>query len=271
MKSANMFRVLAFGDVIGDPGRKALFSILQKLKKKLEPDVTIINGENSAHGFGLNNIVVKALLENGIDVITTGNHVWQKKEIFDIIDIYQPLLRPLNYPPNTPGHGTVVLQLNGIKCAVINIMGRIFMDPIDCPFQAMDKEIARLNSEGVKIILVDFHAEATSEKVALAHYIDGRAAVVIGTHTHVQTADERILPEGTGFISDAGMVGYYDSVIGADKQQVLNLFLDSGSSSKKHDLPSEGEVVLNGVYLEISPKTRKCVKIERINEIIKIK
>lgn len=266
MKSQGVFRVLAFGDVIGDVGRKALFSVLGKLKGRYEPDLTVINGENAAQGFGITNQNVKAFLEGGIDVITTGNHVWQKKEVFDFLDFYQPLLRPINYPPNTPGHGTVVLQRAGVKVAVINAMGRVFMDPIDCPFQALEKEAARLRSEGVAIILVDFHAEATSEKQVLGFQLDGKISALWGTHTHVPTADERLLPKKTAYISDIGMCGCAQSVIGMKID-------DSVRRVVKH-LPvrfspaEDGPVEVMGVSIDIKTDTGEALMISRFKETV---
>lgn len=264
MKAENCFRVLAFGDIIGDPGKKALFSVLYRLKNKLNPDMVVLNGENSAQGFGITQPIVKQLLDGGIDVITTGNHVWQKKEIFQFIDHYPELLRPLNYPPKTPGHGTFVYEKNGFKAAVINVMGRTYMDPIDCPFQKTEAEIERLKKEGVKVILVDFHAEATSEKQIFGWHFDGRISAVWGTHTHVQTADERVLPSGTAYISDVGMCGSIDSVIGmktADSYRKVIQHLPVRFS------PEEGGVFeVQGIILDIDKTTGEALMISRIKE-----
>jgi len=263
-------KILFLSDIVGKIGRKAVTQELPKLKKKFKPDLTIANAENLAHGIGFTQKTIDEMKTAGVDAFTSGNHAWEKGQSDSVLNNFDDnrLVRPANYPTQKSGEGTIDFKIGENKLIVVNLLGRVFMEEkVGSPFLALDRIIGQ---DPKAVYIVDFHAEATSEKVALANYIDGRAAAVIGTHTHVQTADERILPEGTGFISDAGMVGYYDSVIGADKQQVLNLFLDSGSSSKKHDLPSEGEAILNGIYLEINSKTGKCAKIERINEIVKI-
>jgi 2',3'-cyclic-nucleotide 2'-phosphodiesterase len=266
MKSENIFRVLAFGDVIGDTGRRALFSVLYKLKNKMLPDLVIVNGENSAHGFGITNPVAKQLFDGGIDVITTGNHVWQKKEIFEFIDQYPGLLRPINYPPKTPGHGTFVYEKNGFKVAVINAIGRIFMDPVDCPFQALDTEIERLKAEGVKIILVDFHAEATSEKQVFGWHFDGRISAVWGTHTHVPTADERILPKKTAYISDIGMCGSTNSVIGMKTADAVRKVIQH--LPVRFSPEEGGEMEVQGIVIDIDRETGEAMLISRIKEKI---
>jgi metallophosphoesterase (TIGR00282 family) len=266
MKSENIFRVLAFGDVIGDIGRKAFALSINRLKVKLMPDLVVLNGENSAHGFGITRQVAGQLLDTGVDVITTGNHVWQKKEVFEFIDTIPNLLRPINYPPKTPGHGSFIYEVNGLKAAVINAMGRIFMDPIDDPFQSVDREIERLKKEGVKIILVDFHAEATSEKQAFGWYFDGRLSAVWGTHTHIQTADERILPKKTAYITDIGMCGSIDSVIG--------MKIDESFRKVIQHLPvrfspeDRGAIEIQGVIIDIDRNTGEAVLISRIKEAI---
>ena len=266
MKSENIFRVLAFGDVIGDTGRKAFAGSINRLKVKLMPDLVVLNGENSAHGFGITRQVAGQLLDTGVDVITTGNHVWQKKEVFDFIDAIPNLLRPINYPPNTPGHGSFIYEVNGLKAAVINAMGRIFMDPIDDPFQSVDREIERLKNEGVKIILVDFHADATSEKQAFGWYFDGRLSAVWGTHTHIQTADERILPKKTAYITDIGMCGSIDSVIGMKIEESFRKVI--------HHLPvrfspeDRGTIEIQGVIIDIDRNTGEAVLISRIKEAV---
>ncbi len=264
MKSDNIFRVLAFGDVIGDSGRRALFSILYKMKNRLTPDLVVLNGENAAHGFGITQPVVREFLEGGVDVITSGNHVWQKKEVFEFIDKYPGLLRPLNYPPKTPGHGTYIYEKNGLKAAVINIIGRIFMEAVDCPFRAVEAEIERLKKEGVTVILVDFHAEATSEKEVFGWMFDGRISAVWGTHTHVQTSDERILPKKTAYITDLGLCGSVDSVIGmkiADSVRKVVNHLPVRFS------PEEGGAFeVQGAVIDIDKKTGEAVLISRIKE-----
>jgi metallophosphoesterase (TIGR00282 family) len=194
MKPANTFRLIAFGDVIGDPGIRALFNVLPDLRKRFMPDAIVVNGENSAQGFGIYRKNAEDMFGRGVDVITGGNHIWQRKETFEFIDAYPALLRPINYPPATPGHGSVVLEKNGIKFAVVNAIGRIFMDPMECPFRTLEKELETLRSRNAKLIYVDFHAEATSEKELFGRYFDGKVSAIWGTHTHVMTADEIVLP-----------------------------------------------------------------------------
>lgn len=267
-KPEESFRVIAFGDIIGDPGRKAMFNVLDRLRGRFNPDMVVLNGENSAQGFGINVTAAKLFLDNGIDAITTGNHVWQKKEVFDILDKYPPLLRPLNYPPRTPGHGTYVFQKNGAKVAIISLIGRIYMDPVDCPFQAMDKEIERLKGEGVSIILVDFHAEATSEKQMMGWHLNGRVSAVWGTHTHVQTSDERILPRKTAYISDIGMCGSTDSVIGmktADSHRKVIEHLPVRFSPEE-----KGPFEVQGIVLDVDKKTGEALGIQRIKEEVNL-
>ncbi len=266
MKAENNFRVLAFGDIIGEPGRKALFSVLYTMKNKFNPDLVILNGKNSAHGFGITNAITRQLFEGGIDVITTGNHVWQKKEVFDFLDKYPGLLRPLNYPPKTPGHGVYVFEKNGLKAAVINAIGRIFMDSVDCPFQAIEREVEKLKKDGVKIILIDFHAEATSEKQVLGWYFDGKVSAVWGTHTHIQTADERILPQKTAYISDIGMCGSIDSVIGMKISESYRKVIQH--LPVRFSPEESGSMEVQGIILDINKNTGEAVLINRIKESV---
>jgi hypothetical protein len=228
----------------------------------------VLNGENSAHGFGINPAVAKIIFDGGVDVITTGNHVWQKKEVFDILDKIPPLLRPLNYPPKTPGHGSYIFEKNGVKAAVINIIGRIFMDPVDCPFQAVDKEIERLHDDGVKIILIDFHAEATSEKQVFGWFFDGRISGIWGTHTHVQTADERILPKKTAYISDIGMCGSTESVIG---MKTVESYRKVIQHLPVRFSPEEGgPYEVNGIIIDILKETGEAIAIQRLKEPVSV-
>lgn len=267
MKSENVFRVLAFGDIVGDPGRRALFHILQEYKIKWDPDLVVVNGENAAHGFGITKKLAEMMFNRGVDVITGGNHIWHRKEIFNFIDEFEHLLRPLNYPPGTPGKGVTVIESGGVKAAVLNSMGRIYMEPIDCPFQAVEKEILRLKSEGIKIILVDFHAEASSEKQVFARYFDGKVSAIWGTHTHVQTADETILPGKTAYITDIGMCGCVNSIIGMKIQDSYRKVI--------HHLPvrfspeTEGNLLINGVMIDIDKSSGQSVLISRIKEELK--
>ena len=253
--------ILFIGDIVGKPGRHALGQQLHKLVDRYRVDLVIANGENSAGGFGITPDKARELFDLGVHVITTGNHVWDKKESTGFLDREAAVLRPANYPPGVPGHGSAVATTSGgIKVGVLNLEGRIFMSPIDCPFRTADRELARLQAE-TPIVLVDFHAEATSEKVALGWYLDGRASAVIGTHTHVQTADERILPQGTAYMTDAGMTGAFDSVIGVRKEEPIQRFLTQ--------LPAKFEVAkkdvrLNGLQLTVDEATGRALSVERV-------
>jgi metallophosphoesterase (TIGR00282 family) len=271
-----MIKVLFISDIVGKIGRNAVRQYLPTLEKKYRPDLVIANAENLAHGIGATQKTLDEMKEAGISAFTSGNHIWEKGGSEEMLDNEQNyLVRPANYPAKKAGRGEIQINIGEIKLNVVNLIGRVFYgwekekkEVLHDPFKILDK-IVSANRDG--LYLVDFHAEATSEKVALANYFDGRVAAIIGTHTHAQTADERILENGTGFISDAGMVGYYDSVIGADKQQIYHLFLKTGQSSKKHDLPSTGLAVFNAVYLEIDEKSRKTKRIERINELVGVR
>jgi hypothetical protein len=264
MKSLNVFRVLAFGDIIGDPGRIVLRNTLKTFRDKYMPDTVIVNGENSAHGFGVTKGITEELLNSGIDVITSGNHIWQRKEIFNFINDYPSLLRPINYPPGTEGNGSVVLEKGGVKYAVINAMGRIYMEPIDCPFQKVRSEAERLKKEGVSIILVDFHAEATSEKQIFGRYFDGKISAVWGTHTHVQTSDEKILPNGSAYISDIGMCGCVESIIGMKIAESHRRVIEHYPA--RFSPADSGPLEVNGVIIDIDKQTGKAILITRIKE-----
>ena len=256
-------RVLFIGDVVGEPGRRALKELLPKLNTKHNLEFVIANGENAAGGSGITPSLAEEIFGYGIDVITSGDHIWKKKEIIDYIDSNKRLLRPANYPDNVPGFGsTVVESESGTKVAVVNLMGRVFMQAIECPFRAAKREIDKLKDKA-RIIIVDMHAEATSEKIALGWYLDGTVSAILGTHTHVQTADEKILPQGTAFISDAGMTGPFDSVIGRKKEQILSRFLTQMPT--KFEM-ADGDVQLHGVVIDIDEKTGKANSIKRIQE-----
>ncbi|HMO20122.1 MAG TPA: TIGR00282 family metallophosphoesterase, partial [Candidatus Melainabacteria bacterium] len=226
-----------------------------------KPDLIIVNAENAAHGFGLTRKIVNEFVECGVHVLSGGNHTFDKKEVFEFIDDSPFILRPANYPPGTPGRGTFVFEDGDFRFGIINLMGRVFMEPLRSPFLIADELIASLNAEGVKAIMVDFHAEATAEKVALGLYLDGRATAVLGTHTHVQTADERILPGGLAYITDAGLCGPSNGVIGMDKEQVFRRLVQQ--------LPcrleiASGPTVLSGVRFKVDKDSGKAVSIERI-------
>ncbi|NLC51253.1 MAG: TIGR00282 family metallophosphoesterase [Firmicutes bacterium] len=218
-------RILIVGDIVGSPGRNCLFSLLPELKKEEKIDFVIVNAENAAGGVGVTPKIASTLLNAGVDVLTSGNHIWDKKEIYAYLDDEKRILRPGNYPPETtPGRGSGIYSSGQNKIAVLNIAGRVYMPIIDCPFRYALKEIEVLSKE-TKTIIVDFHAEATSEKKAMGWFLDGKVSAVIGTHTHVQTADARLLPGKTAYITDVGMTGAYDSILGVDTKPVIKKFL----------------------------------------------
>jgi len=258
-------KILFVGDVVGRPGRLALSCRLDRLVDIHAVDLVVVNGENAAAGFGLTVDITRELFDLGADVITTGNHIWDKREILPHLDSFPALLRPANYPPGVPGRGSGIFSTSaGIKVGVLNLEGRVFMNNLECPFRAADKLVEELRRT-TPIILVDFHAEATSEKVAMGCYLDGRVSAVVGTHTHVQTADERILPGGTGYITDAGMTGSRDAVIGIRKELAIERFLTQ--------LPVRFEVakrdpVLCGVLFDIDEQTGRAQAVHRILEEI---
>ncbi|MCL6479448.1 MAG: TIGR00282 family metallophosphoesterase [Peptococcaceae bacterium] len=254
-------RLLMIGDIVGKPGRRAVKQNLPGLVSQLAVDMVIANGENAAGGNGITRDSAQELFASGVDVITMGNHVWNKKEIYAYINQEARIVRPANYPPGAPGRGFGVFRAkNGVELGVINILGRIFMQELDCPFRKADELINQLK-EKVNIIFVDFHAEASSEKMAMGWYLDGRAAAVCGTHTHVQTADERILPEGTAYISDVGMTGPRDSVIGVQKELVIEKFI---TQMPRRFEVAEGLYQFNAVLIDIDEALGRAVGIERI-------
>jgi hypothetical protein len=257
-------KVLALGDIIGEPGRKAVISNIKKIRSELNIDFAIANGENSAGGFGINKKIASTLLSSGIDVITTGNHIWKQKDIRDFFKSNNNILRAANYPAVTCGKGSYIYNVNDVSIGVINILGRIFMEPIDCPFICIQKEI-ELIADKTNIIIVDFHAETTSEKIAMGWHLDGKVSLVFGTHTHVQTADERILPNGTAYITDIGMSGPKDSVIGMNKENIIQKFITG--LPQKLEVAKEN-VQIDGIVTEISVKTGKAVSIDRFQRKI---
>jgi len=253
-------RILFIGDVVGRPGRKAVHLFLEENRKNF--DLCILNGENAAGGFGLTEKIVKALISYGADVITGGNHTFDKKEIFQFIDKY-PILRPANYPEGTPGRGFLTVEKNGKKVLVINLMGRTFLECLDNPFRVFEKIVSETEAD---IILVDFHGEATSEKQAFGFYADGRVTAVFGTHTHVQTADLRILPKGTLYITDVGMCGALNSIIGMGVEEGISRFVKQ--LPVKFEVPKKAELIqFCGVSFEI--EDGKVRRYERIREIYK--
>ena len=248
--------ILAIGDIIGKPGRQATSLLLPELRQEYGVDMVIANAENLAGGLGLTPATAEEMFQAGVDVLTSGNHVWSKKEIIPHLDGDMPILRPLNYPPGVPGKGCLVLR----RAVIINLIGRTFIDDFDCPFRAMDALLSKL--EGPPVILVDFHAEATSEKMAMGRYLDGRVSAVLGTHTHVGTTDAQILPGGTAYVTDIGMTGPIDSIIGDDTDNVIQRFL---TKLPHHMVVSKGDgkTMLNAVLTDIN-REGKAVSIKRI-------
>jgi len=254
-------KVIIIGDVVGKPGRKVLAAALKGLKEKHEAEFVVANVENAAEGAGVVPKVGDEILNAGVDVMTSGNHIFDKKEVIGYIENQTRLLRPANYAPEAPGRGLWLgSTASGTQVAVINIQGRVFMPPTDCPFRTADRLIAEVGNRA-SVIIVDHHAEATSEKLAMGRYLDGRVSVVVGTHTHVQTADEQILPGGTGYITDLGMTGPYDSVIGVESQLVIARFVRG--LPVRYQTASENPQ-LHGVVVEIDERTGKTVGILRL-------
>ena len=255
-------RILFIGDIVGSPGRTAISRELHRLVDRHAVDLVIANGENAAGGFGITPDTAAELYRQGVHLLTSGNHIWDKKDNSGFLDREERIIRPLNYPPGTPGRGSTVIETPaGIKVGVLNLEGRVYMKNLDCPFRCADAELAQLRKE-TSIILLDFHAETTSENASLGWYLDGRVSALVGTHTHVQTADERILPNGTAYITDVGRTGSFDSVIGVDKGQAIQRFLTQ--QSVKFDIPKK-DLRINAVVIGIDTKTGKAVSIERIN------
>ncbi|OGW80684.1 MAG: metallophosphoesterase [Omnitrophica bacterium RIFCSPLOWO2_12_FULL_44_17] len=257
-------KILAIGDVVGKPGREACRKIIPKLREKFDLDFVVANGENLAGGSGVTKDTVQELLNAGVDVVTTGDHIFKKKETKEVLEAHMDvLLRPLNYPQGVPGQGFTVITTNkGINIAVVNLMGRVFMQAVDCPFKAIDAVLNGIKKRA-NVVLVDIHAEATSEKVAMSWYLDGRVSAVFGTHTHIQTADETVLPKGTAFISDLGMTGPYKSVLGRKIDQVIEKFLTQMPVRME---VAEEDVRLSGVLIEIDSESGKANTIERVQE-----
>jgi metallophosphoesterase (TIGR00282 family) len=252
--------LLFIGDIFASPGRRIIAESLSNIISAERIDLVIANGENAAGGFGITPLVAEELFTMGIDVLTSGNHVWDKREIQDYLDRQPRLLRPANYPGNLPGSGLHIGRArNGVEVAVMNLQGRTHMVPIDCPFRKADEMLAGLDPS-VKVRFVDFHAEITSEKVAFGWYLDGRVSAVIGTHTHVPTADTRILTNGTAYQTDAGLTGSYDSIIGVDKDIVLRRFL-TGIPVRME--PARGKVELHSVIIEVDETSGKAISVRR--------
>ena len=260
----SIIKILFIGDIVGRPGRKTVAKVLPELKEKEQLDVIIANGENSAGGFGIQEKVYEELISCGIDVITLGNHAWSQKEFVNFISRCDRLIRPANFPDGSPGKGSLILEKDDFKIGVLNLQGRVFMEPIDCPFIKGKAEIEKLK-KNTPLIIVDFHAEATSEKLALGHFLGDSISALLGTHTHIQTADERLIQNHTAYITDVGMTGAYDSILGMKKEMIMQWMI--------YHLPAkfivgEGTTIFNGVILEIDKFSGKSKSIKRLNFLI---
>ncbi len=257
-------RLLFLGDIVGRAGRKAALEAIPRLRKRYNLDFLVINGENAAGGFGITESIHLDLIDAGADAVTLGNHAFDQKDTLIFIERQERLIRPLNFPPGTPGRGAGLFKArNGADVLVINAMGRVFMHEIDCPFRAVDREItACALKSGADAILIDFHAEATSEKQAFAHFVDGRASVVVGTHTHTPTSDERILRGGTAYMSDAGMCGDYDSVLGMEMDEPISRFLTR--LPRERFEPASGPATVSGLAVEIDDRTGLATRVKSL-------
>jgi hypothetical protein len=254
-------RILFLGDIVGRPGRRAVKELLISLREEYAPELVIANGENAAGGTGITRQTADELFDAGIDILTMGNHVWDQKDVYNFIEEEKRIVRPANYPPGTPGRGYLLAHTQSeTKVGIINLSGRVYMPPLGCPFRMLDEILPLLRKE-TPVIIIDFHAEATSEKMALGWYVDGRASALIGTHTHIQTADERILPQGTGYITDVGMTGPRDSILGVKKEPVIKKFV---TMQPVRFEVAGGPVQLNAVYLQIDPDNGRTLVIKRI-------
>jgi metallophosphoesterase (TIGR00282 family) len=265
-------RILYFGDIFGRPGREAVKAAVRKITSAQSIDFIVVNGENMAHGNGIQPEMAEEFFDFGVDVITTGNHAWDQRQIIPYMGTSTRLIRPLNYPDHPmfkcPGRGSTVVESRskaGLRLGVIQVMGRVFMDALDCPFRVAEKEVERLQGLGVDSILIDFHGEATSEKQAFAFFMDGKVSAVVGSHAHVQTADERILPGGTAAITDVGMSGCFDSVIGVKKEISIQKFLTK--RPVKYE-PAEGPGGYGAVVIEIDERSGRAVSITRLREAV---
>jgi len=255
-------RILFIGDIVGKPGRDALRGCLPGVREDFSPDIVIANIENAASGFGLTQSVAKEILDAGVDVMTSGNHLWDRRGSEDYIEGEEKLVRPANYPDGTPGRRYHLCEVGGVRLGVLNLQGRVFMPPIDCPFRGLDGLLEELKGRA-DVFVLDFHGEATSEKKAMAWYADGRVSAVVGTHTHTPTADECILPGGTAFVSDLGMTGPYDSVIGMKKDGVLERFL---SGMPRRFEVADNDARLSGLIVDLEDRTGRARFVQRIHE-----
>lgn len=258
-------RLLFIADVVGSPGRRAVRELVPRLREQQGINVVVANGENSAGGSGITQTTADELFRSGVDIITSGDHLWDQKDVMSLMEKERRFVRPLNYPPGTPGQGSTVFQSkSGPTVGVINLQGRTFMPPLENPFLAVMAEVDRLSAL-TKIIFVDFHAEATSEKIAMARMLDGKVSLLIGTHTHVQTADEQILPAGTGFLCDGGFTGPHDGVIGRESEPIIRRFLTN--QPQKFEV-SKRQIKLQGALCDIEESTGRTIKIQRVSESI---
>ena len=259
-------KILFIGDVVGNLGRKTVKEMIPKIKKEYGIDFCIANCENAAGGSGITYVVAQELYKSGIDGITMGNHTWSKKEILNFIESDPKIVRPANFPRETPGTGSTILEKDKLKLGLINVQGRVYMSAADCPFKAAERELETLKKQ-VKVVIVDIHAEATSEKCALAWYLDGRASCVFGTHTHVQTADERILPNGTAYLTDVGMTGPYEGIIGMDRDIIIKKLILH--MPERFEL-AQGKVQFNAVVVDVDERTGRTNSIVRINKVLEL-
>jgi metallophosphoesterase (TIGR00282 family) len=262
-------KIIFIGDIVGQIGRKTVSKLLPKLKKKFQPDIIIANAENLAHGKGVTKKTIQEMTEAGINFFTSGNHVWKTRDAKEILNESSFIIRPANYPPGVPGAGYSNIKINNINFYIINLMGRVFMkEDLDCPFRKADEILKKIQKQEDGIIIVDFHAEATSEKIALKYYLDGRVNALLGTHTHIATADEQITKKGTAYITDVGGVLAKDSIIGVDKEGIIKTFLTQ--INETHEIANQGIGVLDCVYIEIDKKNNKAIKIKRVQQETKI-
>jgi metallophosphoesterase (TIGR00282 family) len=255
-------KILFIGDIVGEPGRRAVKTLLPKLREQHALEFVIANGENSAGGSGITPKTAAEIFSAGVDVITSGDHLWDQKEVMELLQNEKHFLRPLNYPADVPGHGSGIFEIKKLKIAVLNAQGRTFMPPLENPFLLAAEEVKRLRGQ-TRIIFVDFHAEATSEKIAFARFLDGQVSAVVGTHTHVQTADEQIFPGGTAYLTDAGFTGPHESVLGREIEPVIKKFL---TAMPQRFEVAKNNVLLHGCMIEIDDASGKAVKIQRVSE-----
>lgn len=259
-------RILMLGDVIGNTGRTMLQKHLKQIKEQYKIDVAIVNGENSnANGRGITARIAKFFKHNGIDVVTTGNHIWDQKDIYEYLQNHDDVIRPANFPSECPGKGFTVINYQGIEVAVVNMQGRVFMrEDLDCPFKTMDSILTYLKHK-TPIIMVDFHSETTAEKLAFGYHLDGKVSCVVGTHTHVPTADERVLPNGTAYVTDLGMGGSLHSIIGFKKEAIIEKF--QNQMPTRFMVETKAPIVMTGIWVEVDVKTGKAIQIQRVKVV----